>query len=400
MTSDISRRSFLKSSALGASAVALGTQSVARGFPANEKVQLGWIGLGSRWRSGLSGMLYNYDQVSNVAVCDLIPEKIDLGKERFERDNPTGYTDFRKMMEKEKLDGIVVATEPCNHAQVVAPVLDAGFNCFAEKPVDTTVEKVDIIVKAARRAAKNGKFYQVGTQRRFSPVHRKAMEIINGGRIGKVMFMQGHWHWAWRPPARMVARDGGFLVEQASHHTDVFAWAMKDTAPLTCLASARTVVDAPQGPNVVNEQQSAVIWTWPTGEILSYTHLLYLARRFQDEKLWVHCEKAGVEVNQGLLHHVNTKDNPYNPKQKLEDLQERFAEGVGEDWGAGTREELEGFVAGIKAGPGHVPYANIESGRVSTLMTIMGRMAMINAEKNCFEPHLVTWKDIGSETDL
>jgi predicted dehydrogenase len=275
------------------------------------------------------------------------------------------------------------------------PVLERGFHCFAEKPMDTTVEKVDAIVKAARKA--KGVIYQIGTQRRYSPPHIEAYKIIHSGRLGSVMFMQGHWHWQWRPGLRKVARDGGFLVEQASHHTDVMAWAMGDAAPATCIASARAVLPLPDGPNVNNEQQSAVVWTWPTGEIFSYTHLTYLAPRFQDEKLWVHCEKGGVEVNHGVLHHVNLKYRTEAKEPK--DLEERFAEDVKGDWGKGTKQEMQGFVANLKAG-GKLPInANVETGRVATLMTIMGRMAMVNQDRNRFEPRLVHWKDIGTTTD-
>ena len=41
-------------------------------------------------------------------------------------------------------------------------------------------------------------------------------------------------------PDRLAGRDGGFLVEQASHHTDVFSWAMNDATPLSCMASVDT----------------------------------------------------------------------------------------------------------------------------------------------------------------
>jgi len=398
MANDLSRRDFVKKTAVGASLLAAGTRSVARAFPANEKVQIGWIGCGSRWE-GLAADVVKHCSADarTAAVCDLKPDRVARGKEVFAHDKPTGYTDMRKMMDAEKLDGILVVTQPNKHAEVVVPVLGAGFHCFAEKPMDTAVERVDAIVKAARKA--KGVIYQIGTQRRYSPPHIKAFEIIHSGRLGKVMFMQGAWHWCWRPGARRVERDGGFLVEQASHHTDVMVWAMGDTAPLTCLASARTQVDAPQGPNVINEQQSAVVWTWPTGEIFSYTHLLYLARKFQDEVLVVHCEKAGVEVNHGVLHHVDL-NYAKPPLKPIEEFEERFAEDVKGDWGKGTKQELQGFVANLKAG-GKLPInANVETGRISTLMTIMGRMAMINAAKNKFEPRVMQWKDIGSTTDL
>ena len=65
----------------------------------------------------------------------------------------------------------------------------------------------------------------------------------------------------------------------------------------------------------------------------------------------------------------------------------------------GTKEELQGFVANIKA-DGKLPInANVESGRVATLMCIMGRMAAVNPEKNAYDPRVIRWKDLGTTTD-
>jgi predicted dehydrogenase len=399
MGSNPTRRQFVKGTVATASAVALSTSGVARGFPANEKVQLGWIGIGSRWRGLANNMLAHCPDARTAAVCDLIPDKVDNGKKVFERDKPAGYTDFRQMMEKEKLDGILVITQPSKHAEVVVPVLEAGFHCFAEKPMDTTVEKVDAIVKAARKAKG---FYQIGTQRRYSPMHLEAMRRINGGEFGKVLFMQGEWHWSWRPGTRVVERDGGFLVEQASHHTDVMAWAVGDRAPVSCSSSGRAVIELPDGPNVNNEQQSATAWTFPGGEIFSYTHLTYLPLKFTNEKLWVFCEKAGVDASHGVLYRMSPEERPpgKGDEELIAESAEQFAEDPKGDWGKGTMEELQAFVANVKEGGKRMPTANVETGRVATLMTIMGRMAMINAAKNRFEPSTIQWKDIGTTTDL
>jgi predicted dehydrogenase len=396
MSSNLSRRTFLKSSAVGASALALGTTSVARGFPANEKVQIGWVGIGGRCGNLMDLMLRQVPDARTIAVCDLIPERVEHGKKFWERDKPKGYTKLAEMLEKEKLDGVLAVTEPCNHSVVVVPILQAGVHCFAEKPMDTSVEKIDAITRAARKA--KGVIYQIGTQRRYSPPHLAAMEIIHSGKLGKVMFMQGHWHWAHRPTEpRRVARDGGMLVEQASHHTDVMLWAMGDKAPLTCSAAARTQMPTPEGPNVHNEQQSATVWQWAGGEIFSYTHLLWLARRFQTEQLDVHCEKAGVDVAHGVLHWADY--TPENAAKSPDELKDQFADDPRGDWGMGTKEELAAFVANIKSGGKQPINANVETGRICSLMCLMGRMAAVNAARNAYEPRVIQWKELGSTTD-
>ena len=385
MNSSISRRNFIKKSSIGVSAIALGTRGAAKGFPANEKVQLGWIGIGRRC-TGLMKHMNKSTGHRTVAVCDLKPDRIEVGKKIMAKDKPKGYKDFRKMMENEKMDAILVATEPNNHAPLVIPVLEAGYHCFAEKPMDTTVEKVDAIVKTARKAKG---FYQIGTQRRYSPSYLKAMPIILSGKIGKITFMQGQYHWTWITAKLDGERDGWGLVEQACHHMDIMCWAMGEKQPITCVSMGYNQLNNP--PKTFRESHSATAFKFPDGQIFSYTHLFHLPYHFQDEKLWVICEKAGIDLPAGMMF--------WRAEHKKENPNEKIAEASGKDWGTGQVDQLIDFVDNIKTGGKRIPNANVETGRISTMMSIMGRTAMIDFEKNAFEPRVIKWKDLGSSTD-
>jgi len=396
MGNNLSRRDFLQSSALGASALALGASGTARGYSANEKAAIGFIGVGGRGTHLLTLVVEHCTDARVAAICDLIPEKIERGKKIAERDKPVGYTDFRKMMDDEKLDGIVIATQPNKHAEVVVPVLEAGFHCYAEKPMDTTVGRVDAIVAAARKARKDkGVIYQIGTQRRYHPGYLPGIKAIHDGKIGEVTFIQGHWHWPWAVGGAKVERDAGRLVEQSSHHTDVAAWAMKDQHPLRCVGMAFAQPRHPEGPNVYTETHSSTSWEFPGGIIFSYTHLFYLPRHFKDEKIWVFGTGGGVD----LVHGMHYRYQPPNVKEGA-DPGTRVGIDSGEDWDLGTADGLQDFVANIKTGAKRMPNANVETGRISTLMCLMGRMAAVNEAKNRYEPRLIEWKDIGTTTDI
>src|SRR4030042_7156140 len=137
--------------------------------------------------------------------------------------------------------------------------------------MDTTVEKVDTIVKAARKAKG---LYQIGTQRRYSPTFTKGMQVIHSGNIGKVTFMQGHWHWKRGATDRLGERDGWGLVEQAVHHMDVMSWAMKEQHPVCCVSMGYNQDHKP--PKIYRETHSATAFKFPDGTIFSYTHLFML----------------------------------------------------------------------------------------------------------------------------
>jgi len=387
MSSRVSRRSFLRQSAAGASAVALASAGSARGFAANEKVQLGWIGYGGRAEGLMQRIVANPD-TRVVAVCDLKPDRIAAGQKAAERDKPKGYKDLNEMMDKEKLDAVMVITQPDAHAQTMVPVLERSIHCFGEKPMDITVEACDAITAAAR---KSKGIYQIGTQRRYHPTYLKAMQAIHDGFMGKVTFMQGGWHWSGDPSEATVARDGGRLIEQASHHLDVMSWVMKNQHPTTCVAMAfqdnSLTPGAPYvSPNEYSETKSATIFKFPDGVLFSYTHLWILPGKYDDEILLAFGQKGAMDFNDALYTGRDEKERRFGPV-------------IGKGWDEGTTDELIDFVDNVRTGGKRVPNANVETGRICSLMCIMGRMAMVNKQKNAYEPSVIRWEDLKSKTE-
>ncbi len=76
-------------------------------------------------------------RVDIVALCDILPEKIERARRRFNLDVP-GYTDYRAMLRKERLDLISVATPNAFHAPVAVAALRAGVHVHSEKPLSTS----------------------------------------------------------------------------------------------------------------------------------------------------------------------------------------------------------------------------------------------------------------------
>jgi predicted dehydrogenase len=380
---DVSRREFLQKTAIGASALVLGAATRGSAESSEKHVALGFIGVGGRGTHLLRKMM-NVPGARVEAVCDLIDYRVRQAEKIAEQFKPRGYLDLHRMLEKEKLDGVVVATEVGNHAKCVIPVLEAGLHCFSEKPMDCTVEKVDDITTAARKAKG---LYQVGFQRRYNLGFISAMEKIHAGEVGKVLFMQGQWHWSTGPGRWVldVNMSGGRLVEQACHHMDVMSWVMKNEHPLTCAAMGAITVKYENPPVPTSEDKSAITYMFPGGIIYSYTHLSLLPKQFEKEKLWVFGEKAGVDLPEGMLY-----DREGNEKQ--------IGEASGPDWDKGTDEELVGFVEAIRKNDKTLVRSNQETGRVSTLMALMGRQAMYDHTSDKFEPRLIRWEDLGSTT--
>ena len=98
MTHRITRRECLKSSAAAAAALTILPAGLARGYAANEKVNVGIIGSGGRGGANLNGVA---DQGQNiVALCDPDRRHLDGAARRFP--DARTYADFRELLSKEK----------------------------------------------------------------------------------------------------------------------------------------------------------------------------------------------------------------------------------------------------------------------------------------------------------
>jgi len=381
-----------------ASAAALMVGASNRVFGANDRIRLAQIGLGGRGTSDLK----SYARIKDfeiVSLCDLIQEKVDRGIVVAKEDGhkPEGFQDFRKMLDKGNLDAVVVCTEVGNHAKCVVPVLEANLHCFSEKPMDCTVEKVDAIVKAAR---KSKGIYQVGFQRRYNPTFLKTIAEAQSDRFGNITFLQGHWYFPGQPGGWVMDVDmsGGKLVEQACHHMDVMTWVM-GTHPAKCSAMGAITVEYkptpryPQLPPHLAEDHSSLSFQFPNGVILSYTHFscmppdLCMAKMEKlgegaGEKLWAFKDQGLVDLAQGTLH--PRKGDP-----------ERVAEAT--DYYNGSFQQFEQFAQHIRKN--EKPNSNVETARLATLTALMGHQAMYNREKRKYEPGTIEWKDLGSTTE-
>lgn len=180
----ITRRGFLKAAAasvpLFISAKALGVN----GPGANETVNIGLIGLGGRCKH-LAETCSHIPGIRIAAVCDCFKPRVDdfikTLQPEGQRWNP--YTDFRQMIEKEKLDGVMVVTTTHARAWVTCHAMAMGMDVYIEKPMCLTIAEGREMVKMARKA---NRVTQVGTQQRSMPLNNWASDLVKNGAIGKV----------------------------------------------------------------------------------------------------------------------------------------------------------------------------------------------------------------------
>ena len=174
----LTRREFSKATIAAAVTTAASADRV---FGANQRVQLGLIGVGNRGDQVLSGFLEHSD-CQIAAVCDLYQPYREYAASRIDS-RPEQFSDYRKMLERKDLDAIVIATPDHWHALQMIHSCQAGKDVYVEKPASVFVNEGRAMVKAAQD---HKRIVQVGIQRMSSSLCREAAELVRGGAIGKV----------------------------------------------------------------------------------------------------------------------------------------------------------------------------------------------------------------------
>src|SRR5438477_12771101 len=169
----VTRRSFARAAAIASAA------SYSRILGANDRVHMGYIGIGNRGDQVHDAFLETGNN-ETVAVCDLREDYMDFAIKK-SRANPKKYKEYRDLLADKNVDAVVIATPDHWHALMMIDACNAGKDVYVEKPLCLTVAEGRKMVEAADR---NQRVVQVGTQRRTAPSAKEAAESVRSGGIG------------------------------------------------------------------------------------------------------------------------------------------------------------------------------------------------------------------------
>jgi predicted dehydrogenase len=179
MTQKINRRTFTKAGA--AATLSLTAASARKTLGANERIRLGFIGVANRGGQ-LMRAFSDHADMEIVALCDVCRSTLEAANGRLDGKADT-YGDFRKLIDRSDLDGVVIATPDHWHAIQTITACDAGKDVYVEKPLSITVVEGRKMVEAARR---NNRVVQVGLHRRSAELYAQAGQMVRDGELGKV----------------------------------------------------------------------------------------------------------------------------------------------------------------------------------------------------------------------
>ncbi|MBM3879108.1 MAG: Gfo/Idh/MocA family oxidoreductase [Verrucomicrobia bacterium] len=295
------RREFSKAVVLATAASASTAASRARVLGANDRVRLGFIGLGNRGDQVLDAFLEQPD-AEVVALCDLFAPYVEFAARKI--GHPTQrFQDYRRLIEVDGLDAVVISTPDHWHALQTIHACEAGKDVYVEKPLSLCVAEGRAMVEAVRR---HGRVCQVGIHRRSAEFCRAAAALVREGGLGKVtvaraFHIQNEWpkgignppdtdpptelDWeTWLGPAPRVPYNlnrtfyrfrwfygysGGQLTNFGVHYLDFIHWALGQEAPLRVTALGGKFAGIEDNREIPDTLE--VLWEYPGQTLVTFS---------------------------------------------------------------------------------------------------------------------------------
>jgi predicted dehydrogenase len=405
----MNRRDFLQA---GAAGLTLANAYVAADDePRRPRVGLigcGWYGKCDLFR------LIQVAPVEVVSLCDvdrrMVAEAADMVATRQQsRQRPRTYGDYREMLRQRDLDIVLVNTPDHWHALPMIAAVEAGADCWVQKPISVDVVEGQAMVAAARRTRK---VVQVGTQRRSTPHLIEARDrIIREGKLGKVAHVDIYCYYhmrarenppdaqppdnldyeMWTGPAPMrpynslvhprrwrafMEYGNGIIGDMCIHMLDMVRWLLGLGWPRRISSAGGILVDRNSRSNITDTQtanfdfgEMSVLWqhrTWghPADPDYPWGATIYGDRGML--KLSVH-RYDFTPFGQGQRVHgdwVDERDR-YPEDRTERDLEVHVASAI--------RGHMRNFLEAIRT-RGR-PVADIEEGHISTASCILANIA-------------------------
>jgi myo-inositol 2-dehydrogenase/D-chiro-inositol 1-dehydrogenase len=270
MTTQPSRRNFLKTSTAAATGVAVASQ-IARSVHAagSDEIRFVVIGCGGRGSGAAANIMNTKGNVKLVAVADAFGkkgsdavallqkkygDKVDVPEDRIF----TGLDGYKQAIDVD-CDLVVIATPPAFKPQQFEYAVNKGRHIFMEKPVASDATGVKRVLASVEESKKKNLMVGIGLQRRHEPQYMETVERLHDGAIGDIIALRVYWNGGgiWYrdrnavknllPPGKDVSEmafqcnnwyhfnwlSGDQICEQHIHNLDVGCW-VKGEYPVEC----------------------------------------------------------------------------------------------------------------------------------------------------------------------
>jgi len=343
-------------------------------------VRTGIIGTGNRgfhlWRN-----LLPLEGVKLAAACDIKADRLDKALSAAKRDNPAGFSDYRKLLERKDIDAVFIAS-PCDlHVEMAIAALQAGKHVYCEKPIGTTPESIGRLLKVARSS---DRILQVGQQLRYGAQLREVIGRIHQGVAGKVLMLKAQRHAGndlaqdgssadWFFDAK---RSGDVIVEMAVHNLDVCNWIV-NSRPERAGGFGGVNLWVNQPPGRTSMDGYTLSYEYPSGVKMSFTQMFFHPRGLPGggQYFYVYGTQGAVDVSNARFYPLDGSE----------------AQALSTAPAFSGEPQLKAFFDSIRNRTR--PAVDINVAAVAALTAILGREAI-------YQKRVMTWSEMGVAVEL
>jgi myo-inositol 2-dehydrogenase / D-chiro-inositol 1-dehydrogenase len=255
------RRDFLKSSTVAASAALTGSASLQSLYAGSSgTIKVGMIGAGGRNAGAAAQALTADPGTKLVAICDIFMDRVKAKRGALKQQKGdqvqvdddhcfAGFDGYKHVIEAS--DVVVIANAAKFHPLHAYSAIKAGKHVFVEKPHGIDPAGMKLMRKAAELAQKKGLSLVSGLQSRYHEGYIETVKRIHDGAIGDIVAVEETW---LRGPYGIIDRQEGLselkwqcstqyhfrwlsgddVVQTLVHNLDRSRWVMHDETPVKC----------------------------------------------------------------------------------------------------------------------------------------------------------------------
>ena len=153
-----------------------------------------------------------YSKIENCQLVGVADVDFDKAKEVAQLYGAQAYRSYEELLSK--VDAVSIALPTSLHKEATLKFIERGVHCLVEKPIASSLEDAKEMVEAAEKYRVK---LMVGHIERFNPAVRKLKEIVDSGKLGKLLLLSARRVGPFAP--RVV--DVGIIVDLATHDIDV-----------------------------------------------------------------------------------------------------------------------------------------------------------------------------------
>lgn len=179
-------------------------------------IRVGVIGAGRIGKIHAENLATRVPDAVVAAIADIDLKAAKELADRLHVENV--YSDFNQIINDQSIDAVAICSSTDTHADLIIAAAKSGKHIFCEKPVDHSLEKIDLAIDAVNKA---GVQCQIGFNRRFDANFKKLQELVKDGKIGDLHILRVTSRDPAPPPAEYVKKSGGMFLDMTIHDFDM-----------------------------------------------------------------------------------------------------------------------------------------------------------------------------------